>query len=237
MTKYNSIFEIITEENHKKLKKYFYDRPKNIISWNDNRSKNKNKVTLKSLWTFVLFKDSLNIFLKHWKKFFNNWNKGNGKELKHPEVMSTEDRNYFGYDLSKIDYDKINTLNIDEVRFITDNIVNVSRNSVMLVDNISVNMFSLKFSKKIKKIRNLRMIINNRLKSAYLKKVTNELTKEEYNDKVKYFNDKEKILKEDFQKWMIEVLRKKWFTIPNIDNNTPNEEMEVQLTKNIYKNI
>jgi hypothetical protein len=123
--------------------------------------------------------------------------------------MSTEDRNYFGYDLSKIDYDKINTLNIDEVRFITDNIVNVSRNSVMLVDNISVNMFSLKFSKKIKKIRNLRMIINNRLKSAYLKKVTNELTKEEYNDKVKYFNDKEKILKEDFQKWMIEVLRKK----------------------------
>jgi len=54
--------------------------------------------------------------------------------------MTKEEKEYFGYDLNKIDFEKINNLNKYEIKFILDNLINTSRNAVILIDNMSVNI-------------------------------------------------------------------------------------------------
>jgi len=237
MAEYNNIFEIIEKSNNNKLRQYFYDKPKNIISIWDSRSKNQDKVILKTLWTYNLLKDAFDKFFEHWKTFFKNWNK-NSKWAPLPHTqMSQEDKQFYWYDLSKIDYEKINSLNKEELRFIIENLINVSRNTVRLVDNVSVNVHWLKFSKKNKKIRNAKIIQDKLLKNAYLKNNWNKLSPEEFKIQSQYLNERQKILKQDFQSWMIDELRLKNIDIPDIINLKTKEEMEVNLTKNIYKFI
>lgn len=237
MDGYNNIFEIIEKENDEKLKQYFVDRPQRLISGKDNRSTAQNKVILKSVWTYKLLKNSFDIFFKYGKEYFKWGRKDNKWKPLHWKNMTIEDKRFFWYDLSKIDYNKVNNLNIDELKFIMDNVVNVSRNSVRLIDNISVNMFSLKFSKKIKKIRNKKLVSDVILKSAFLKNISNKSTKDEYNDYVKLLEHKQKLLKDDFQAWIIDLLRKEWYEVPDITNIKPKEELEVNLIKNIYKQL
>jgi len=53
--------------------------------------------------------------------------------------MSVEDKEFFGYNLNNIDYEKMESLNLDEFKFIVENLLNVSRESVIYLDNLHVN--------------------------------------------------------------------------------------------------
>ena len=237
MKGYNNIFEIIEKSNDEQLKKYFYDRPKYIISEWDTRSKLWNKITLSSVWTFNLLKWAFKCYFSKWKKFFRNWLKDSNGEPVTPINMTKEEKEYFGYDLNKIDFEKINNLNKYEIKFILDNLINTSRNAVILIDNMSVNINWLKFQKKEKRIRNPKLIQDKLLKNVYIKNNWNNYSTNIFENNTKYLNDKQKILKQDFQSWIIDELRKKSIEIPDIENLKTKEEMEVEITKNIYKFI
>lgn len=247
---YNNIFEIIEKENQDLLKKYYYDKDPNYIWFSRNKKVNE-KATLKNLGTFNLLKNSIKIYLKYWKDFFwkckkLNWNLYIWKE------MTIKDKEFFWYDLNKIDYDKLNSLNKDELKFIMDNLLNISRLAVTTIDNLQVNFSWLSFYKKNKQFRNKKLIedrlLINTLLKAYIKDVEKwKITKNEYKEKYQFAREKQKILKESFQSWIIDEIRKEskirkelWeseILIPDVTNITPKEEMEAKITKLFFKNI
>ncbi len=245
--KYNNIYELIEENTRAMLKKYYSDKPIHYIGFSKTKG-NEDKITLKYLWTYAIFKNSLKTILKHWREYFRNWRSKNGSKLSTWKEMSVEDKEFFGYNLNNIDYEKMESLNLDEFKFIVENLLNVSRESVIYLDNLHVNFGWLTFTKKIKKIRN-KKLIENRLLINTLLKVYNQdveewvITKNDYKEKYKEIREKQVLLKEWFQAWVVDKIREEQknrdetIEIPDISDIKPNEEMDVNISKNIFKQL
>jgi len=233
---HKNILQAIDDSNEIVLKDFYHNKPEEFISFWNKKFK-KDKKIIKTSWTFFLLKDTLKTYLDYGKEFFKNgrqdWNWINLPW----KIMTKEDKDFFGYDLNNINYHTIKNLNIDELNFIINNFLISSKSALHLIDNVTLNLWSIKVEEKTKIIRNKKLVIDRLLINTYLEYISKNLDEKEYQDEYKNILERQKILKWDFQPWIIDKLREHKLHIPDITNITPNKEMEILISKNIFKKL
>lgn len=182
--------------------------------------------------SFKIFKNWIQLFKQEGKNLYKWSRKDTEWKVIPPRLLSEDEKKYFGYDLNSIDLNKVSSITREELGFIFD-IMCFTWNSIIKNDErLSLNIWWINFKKKHKIVRNKNIWYESKL----IKELSDNMGWDKTNN-TRALRRKQKTLKTEFKKWIINEMRSKWLHIPEMSSWESNKEMDIEITKTIFKNI
>jgi hypothetical protein len=176
----------------------------------------------------MIYKNQISHFFKNWKNFFKNWKNW------YESQINLSEKKFYWHNLNNIDIKKVWKLNKDELKFIIDNFIFASKDTTNNIENSIIKFSWLRITSKKKIIRNKKLVEDRILINNYIKNLSNK-NKEEIKDIYLNISEKQKILRDWFQAWIIDEYRKNKIFIPNFNEITPKKELDIKLVNNYLK--